>query len=143
MGNIKKYNDFINEGIFDWFKPKTKEATMVDDKRISDLTEIIELMFDAESLSYYTQGGKTRYYYTHVDGDPDQGQLNIVINPENELKLYINRSPGITGEIACSQEIIKKMYDFFQKNKSLASEADIDNNPWDVSSSLNFKYRDR
>lgn len=136
---IKNYDNFVNEGFLDWFKPKKKEGMEVEDTRISELLETIELMFEDDCLSYYTENGKTRYYYTHVDGDPDQGELNIVINPEKELKLYINRRPGITGEVVCSQEIIKKMYRFFEANKSVASQADINNNPWDVSTSLNFK----
>lgn len=138
MKTIKKYNEFVNEGFFDWFKPKQKNATNVDDKRIRELTEVINLMFDAESLTYYKQGGKTRYYYTHVDGNPDEGELDIVINPEGGgLKLYINRKPGITGEINCSQEVIRNLYNLFEKNSdSNTKEADIENNPWDVSVSL-------
>lgn len=142
MKNIKKYDDFLNEGFLDWFKPRKKEGTSVEDKRIAELIEVIELMFEDDCLSYYTENGKTRYYYTHVDGDPDQGELNIVINPENELKLYINRRPGITGEVICSQALIKKLYDFFDSHRSVASEADINNNPWDVSTSLSLKSQE-
>lgn len=142
MKTIKNYNDFVNEGFFDWFKPKKKDTNNIDDARITQLTEVIELMFESDCLKYYTVGNKTRYYYTHVDANPDEGELNIVINPENELKLYINRRPGITGEVSCSQEVIKRLYNFFESSKdSSTQEMDIENNPWDVSISLLNKQR--
>lgn len=97
---IKKFNEFINEGLF---KPNKY------DEYINDFFEEIKDNFDASNLTYSNNDDEFSYIYDNV-------KLEIKFDIENSLLIspvYIIHIKNVI--INCSNGLKKKIFKFFKK----------------------------